>query len=590
MTARSGVAHQPGLDGLRGLAVAAVVLFHTGLGWLPGGFLGRLAVLHALGGRHRHGDHPRVAGHPALLAPPILDSPRSATAPRRVDRAGADRARAHAHPPLLDDHRRRHRRFVAARRQLAVPGQGPAPTRTSSPDRRPCCTSGAWRSRSSSTSSSGLLAIGIAAVSKRPARTLGIVAGAGAVVSFALPFLFSPSIDRVYYGTDTRAGELLVGLVLASWLSASRRRTRLLDHSTSGGGQRHRRGDRHRRCVATDRPGRRVDPVGSPARGQRRLRGADRGGRRAARSRLSVGVGGATAGARCHQLRRLPHPLARVRADRRVHGVAVVAAPGRRPDLDRARRGQCPARSSCPSGVAGSARCPLAAGFTAVTALLVAAIILPVRQSSTDEFLDQLADDAVDVVPATARSDLPTRPCRRSRATVASHDRRRPSTTVDVHRTTTTTHGTHHGPPRHHDHDTVARTRRTAVTSTTVFQLPRRPQIVVPGRRAAAANVEPGDLAPVPDVDLTETRRSPWRPSAGRTDGGRDLRRLDRPLAGLDPLDRAAERALCADRRRGRHRLRIAAVTHPHRRRAVWHGPRPLDRGRDLGSGSTSRW
>ena len=30
----------PGLDGLRALAVVAVLLFHAGTGWLPGGFLG----------------------------------------------------------------------------------------------------------------------------------------------------------------------------------------------------------------------------------------------------------------------------------------------------------------------------------------------------------------------------------------------------------------------------------------------------------------------------------------------------------------------------------------------------------------------
>ena len=41
------IRHQPGLDGLRGLAVAAVVVFHTGLGWLPGRLPRRLAVLHA---------------------------------------------------------------------------------------------------------------------------------------------------------------------------------------------------------------------------------------------------------------------------------------------------------------------------------------------------------------------------------------------------------------------------------------------------------------------------------------------------------------------------------------------------------------
>ena len=38
---RATLPHAPGLDGLRGLAVAAVVVFHAApVGWLPGGFLG----------------------------------------------------------------------------------------------------------------------------------------------------------------------------------------------------------------------------------------------------------------------------------------------------------------------------------------------------------------------------------------------------------------------------------------------------------------------------------------------------------------------------------------------------------------------
>ncbi|MCB0971165.1 MAG: acyltransferase, partial [Acidimicrobiales bacterium] len=39
--ARVRIPHAPGLDGLRGLAVVAVLVFHAGpAGWLPGGFLG----------------------------------------------------------------------------------------------------------------------------------------------------------------------------------------------------------------------------------------------------------------------------------------------------------------------------------------------------------------------------------------------------------------------------------------------------------------------------------------------------------------------------------------------------------------------
>jgi len=49
--------------------------------------------------------------------------------------------------------------------------------------------------------------------------TLAVVLGGLAALSAALPLLFTMSDDRVYYGTDTRAAELLLGGVLAVALS-----------------------------------------------------------------------------------------------------------------------------------------------------------------------------------------------------------------------------------------------------------------------------------------------------------------------------------------------------------------------------------
>ena len=43
------LAHHRGLDGLRGVAVILVIIFHSGLSWLPGGFLG-VSVFFTLSG------------------------------------------------------------------------------------------------------------------------------------------------------------------------------------------------------------------------------------------------------------------------------------------------------------------------------------------------------------------------------------------------------------------------------------------------------------------------------------------------------------------------------------------------------------
>ncbi|MFY8169128.1 MAG: acyltransferase family protein, partial [Candidatus Nanopelagicus sp.] len=39
-TGQVGVRHISSIDGLRAIAVTAVVLYHLGISWIPGGFLG----------------------------------------------------------------------------------------------------------------------------------------------------------------------------------------------------------------------------------------------------------------------------------------------------------------------------------------------------------------------------------------------------------------------------------------------------------------------------------------------------------------------------------------------------------------------
>ena len=40
MSEETRMGYQPALDGLRALSVMAVILYHAGIHWLPGGFIG----------------------------------------------------------------------------------------------------------------------------------------------------------------------------------------------------------------------------------------------------------------------------------------------------------------------------------------------------------------------------------------------------------------------------------------------------------------------------------------------------------------------------------------------------------------------
>ena len=64
-----------------------------------------------------------------------------------------------------------------------------------------------------------LVLVGLWKLTKARSRVLGLALGALAVCSISLPWIFTMSKDRIYFGTDTRAAELLLGAVLAVLLS-----------------------------------------------------------------------------------------------------------------------------------------------------------------------------------------------------------------------------------------------------------------------------------------------------------------------------------------------------------------------------------
>jgi len=229
LTSPDGVRQQPGLDGIRGLGVAAVVAFHSGLGVLPGGYLG-VSLFFTLSG--------------VVIGTVILHEI-SATGRLSLRRFWSRRAR---------------RLLPAAWVVLVVVAVArPFTERMAATSRGDVAASwlhiANWHFLVEETSYRnlfegpsallhfwslaieeqfylvvGLLAVAVVAVSRRPANLLGVVAALGALASFALPFVFQMSVDRVYYGTDTRAGELLVGLVIAAVVSSPRWRQRVLDH------------------------------------------------------------------------------------------------------------------------------------------------------------------------------------------------------------------------------------------------------------------------------------------------------------------------------------------------------------------------
>jgi peptidoglycan/LPS O-acetylase OafA/YrhL len=214
-----------GLDGLRALAVAAVVAFHLDEGALPGGVLG-VDVFFVLSGY-------LITG--LLLAE---WDPRGGVDLRAFWRRRARRLL----PPLglaligvalvtpivyADVAERVHGQLLAAVAQGGNWFEVVAGRSYFEGLGRPSPLVHLWSLGVEAQFYALWPLLVLLALRRGGHRTLLLVAGAGAVASFvAMAVLFQPGQDpsRLYYGTDTRAGALLVGAVLAVVLPAHRLR------------------------------------------------------------------------------------------------------------------------------------------------------------------------------------------------------------------------------------------------------------------------------------------------------------------------------------------------------------------------------
>jgi peptidoglycan/LPS O-acetylase OafA/YrhL len=211
------LAHHPGLDGVRAVAVLAVLVFHAEQTWLPGGFLG-VSLFFTLSG---------------YLIVNLLVS--------ELERSGTVSLRAFW--------ARRLRRLAPAATVTILAVVGLASWLSSSLEQgriRGDAVAAAsyvanWRAIAADNSYAEIfanasplqhmwslsieeqlyllvpIAVVVAARLGLKRRGIGVLFAVGAAVSFAIA-LASDGFDRVYYGTDTRASELFVGAALACLL------------------------------------------------------------------------------------------------------------------------------------------------------------------------------------------------------------------------------------------------------------------------------------------------------------------------------------------------------------------------------------
>lgn len=211
----TGFAHRPGLDGLRGLAVAGVLAFHGGFAWAEGGYLGVSAFFTLSGfliatlllGEHRSTGHIDLRAFwirrfrrllPAALLGVLVAAVYAVVLADAVtlDRFPADALAAIGYVANW--------RFVWSELSYAELFSEASPLQHY------------W---SLAIEEQFYLVLPLVAVGvlrrRRRASLLRTVALVGIVASVAASLVLDA--DRAYYGTDTRMAELLVGVLLAIW-------------------------------------------------------------------------------------------------------------------------------------------------------------------------------------------------------------------------------------------------------------------------------------------------------------------------------------------------------------------------------------
>jgi peptidoglycan/LPS O-acetylase OafA/YrhL len=213
------LAYQPALDGLRGLAVATVLLYHAGFRWMIGGYLG-VSTFFTLSGflitslllaEHERSGRIHLAAFWERRLRRIMPASLAALCLALLFGALA-----------ADPYQREHLRgdtlatlgyavnwwFIATRRDYADIFGSPSPVQhfwSLAIEEQfyllyPLLTA---------------LVLGLTAGSR---RALAVVLGAMAVASVVIMIVLAPTnvaTARLYYGTDTRAAELLAGALLA---------------------------------------------------------------------------------------------------------------------------------------------------------------------------------------------------------------------------------------------------------------------------------------------------------------------------------------------------------------------------------------